>query len=123
LYDTDSTKVLVTQTISWYKQYRDILNASIVHLRRADGRDWDGWMHASPFLKDRAFVLLFNPTQEAIQRKIKIPMYYSALSGKATFVERGKTIRQLSLDPKGDASLDVTIPAEGYTWFVVRAVK
>ncbi len=123
LYDTDSTKVLVTQTISWYKQYRDILNASIVHLRRADGRDWDGWMHASPFLKDRAFVLLFNPTQEAIQRKIKIPMYYSGLSGKATFVEKGKTIRQLSLDPKGDASLDVSIPAEGYTWFVVRGVN
>ena len=30
---------MVQRTIAWYKQYRDILNSDIIHLRRADGRD------------------------------------------------------------------------------------
>jgi len=49
LYDTESTRLVVAKTIDWYKKYRNILNTDIVQLRRADGRDWDGWMHVSPF--------------------------------------------------------------------------
>ena len=40
LYDTDSTRKVVSETIAWYKKYREIPNADIIHLRRADGRDW-----------------------------------------------------------------------------------
>ena len=42
LFDTDATRKMVTKTIDWYKKYRAILNADIIQLRRADGRDWDG---------------------------------------------------------------------------------
>ena len=45
LYDTDATKQTVIKVINWYKKYRDILNSDIIHLRRADGRDWDGILH------------------------------------------------------------------------------
>jgi hypothetical protein len=48
LYDTDATKEVVISSINWYKKHRDILNADIIHLRRADGRDWDGIMHVAP---------------------------------------------------------------------------
>jgi hypothetical protein len=120
LYDTDSTRKLVTNTIAWYKKYRDILNAPIVHLRRADGRDWDGWMHVSTHLKDRAFVLLFNPTSEVIRRRIKLPLYYSGLKDQA--LVRLKDNQELMVRPAHDRSieLNVTIPARGYTWYVIR---
>ena len=81
LYDSEKTKTLVMNTISWYKKYRSILNAPIIHLRRADGRDWDGFMHVSTTLKDRAFIMLFNPTKQEITRKITLPLYYSGLKG------------------------------------------
>jgi hypothetical protein len=123
LYDTTTTKALVSNTVSWYKKYRDILNAPIVHLRRADGRDWDGFMHVSPTLKDRAFVLLFNPTGETINRQLSIPLYYTGLKSKAFVFEKDKTHRQILMDGKDNLKLEVSIPAGGYTWYVIRNVN
>ena len=123
LYDTTTTKALVSNTVSWYKKYRDILNAPIVHLRRADGRDWDGFMHVSPTLKDRAFVLLFNPTGETINRQLSIPLYYTGLKSKAFVFEKDKTHRQVLVDAKDNLKLDVSIPAGGYTWYVIREIN
>ena len=123
LYDTTTTKALVSNTVSWYKKYRDILNAPIVHLRRADGRDWDGFMHVSPTLKDRAFVLLFNPTGETINRQLSIPLYYTGLKSKAFVFEKDKTHRQILMDGKDNMKLEVSIPGGGYTWYVIRNVN
>lgn len=120
LYDTEATKQVVSNTIGWYKKYRDILNAPIFHLRRADGRDWDGFMHVSPVLKDRAFVLLFNPTKETITRKIGLPLYYAGLSGRISVKEKDVTQQLLTTGKDDVLGLDVTIPAESYTWFVLR---
>jgi len=120
LYDTDSTRKLVTNTVAWYKKYRDILNAPMVHLRRADGRDWDGWMHVSPTLKDRAFVLLFNPTTEILKRIIRLPLYYTGLKDAA--LVRLKDKQELMVRPGHDRSIELTvnIPPGGYTWYVIR---
>lgn len=123
LYDTDATKAMVSKTISWYKQYREILNAPIVHLRRADGRDWDGWMHVSTSLKERAFVLLFNPTAEPITRNLSLPLYYTGLRGKVSVLEQSGTNRQLVLDGRQLISLNVSLPANGYSWYVISGVK
>jgi hypothetical protein len=120
LYDSDSTRKLVTNTVAWYKKYRDILNAPMVHLRRADGRDWDGWMHVSPTLKDRAFVLLFNPTNEVLKRIIRLPLYYTGLKDAA--LVRLKDKQELMVRPGHDRSIELTvnIPPGGYTWYVIR---
>jgi hypothetical protein len=123
LYDTTTTKALVSNTVSWYKKYRDILNAPIVHLRRADGRDWDGFMHVSPTLKDRAFVLLFNPTDQVINRQVSIPLYYTGLGPKAFVFEKDAIHRQIMADNKGNLKLSVSIPAGGYTWYVIREIN
>jgi hypothetical protein len=123
LYDTTTTQALVTNTVSWYKKYRDILNAPIVHLRRADGRDWDGFMHVSPTLKDRAFVLLFNPTDQVINRQVSIPLYYTGLGPKAFVFEKDAMHRQIMADNKGNLKLNVSIPAGGYTWHVIREIN
>lgn len=123
LYDTEVTKAMVSKTISWYKQYRDILNAPIVHLRRADGRDWDGWMHVSSGLKDRAFVLLFNPTSDVITRTLSLPLYYTGLKGKAMVMDQKGLVGQRTLDGKDQMILNVSIPANGFAWYVIRNVN
>ena len=48
---------MVFDVVAWYKKYRDILNSDIIHMRRADGRDWDGIIHVNPALKTKAFIL------------------------------------------------------------------
>ena len=64
LYDTDATKQTVINVINWYKKYRDILNSDIIHLRRADGRDWDGILHVNPNLKTKGLLMLYNPLKK-----------------------------------------------------------
>lgn len=66
LYDTPETKAAVVEVIDWYKKYRNVLNSELINLRRADGRDWDGFMHINPEEKEKGFALLFNPTDQAI---------------------------------------------------------
>ena len=121
LYDTTTTMQLVGKTISWYNRYRDILNAPMVHLRRADGRDWDGFMHVSSTLKDRALVLLFNPTKQKMTREINLPMYYTGLSGKVQITEGNVLKGQQILDVRQSMHVKISIEPENYVWFVVRS--
>ena len=48
LFDTDETKAVVKKWVDFYKAHRAILDSDLIHLRRADGRDWDGWLHVNP---------------------------------------------------------------------------
>jgi len=120
LYDTESTKDLVMQTIGWYKKYRDILNADIIHLRRADGRDWDGILHVSTQLKQKGFLLLFNPTKEKINRTIKVPLYYTGLSTMAQVIEKDSAKKQYQLNRNYEIELSFTLEPESYNWFVIE---
>ena len=120
LYDTEETKQVVKETISWYKKYRRILNSDIIHLRKPDARDWDGIMHVNPKEKERALAMIYNPLNEDITREITLPLYYTGLSKKAHIREQEGKARVYKLDGKQCVTLTVTIPARGYTWFVVE---
>ncbi|MDH4090771.1 MAG: alpha-galactosidase [Cyclobacteriaceae bacterium] len=120
LYDTEATKQLVTKTIGWYKKYRDILNADIIHLRRADGRDWDGILHVSTQLKQKGFLLVYNPTKEKMVRTIKVPLYYTGLSTVATVREKDLSQKQYTLNRNYEIELNFTIEGESYNWFVIE---
>ena len=120
LYDTETTKAMVTKTIDWYKKYRTILNSDIIPLRRADGRDWDGWMHVNPQLKEKGLMMFFNPTQQAITRTISLPLYYTGLSKTATLKDAKGISKTYNL--KRDYTIDftLTIPADGYSWYLIE---
>jgi hypothetical protein len=119
LYDTDKTKQTVMDVINWYKKYFDILNADIIHLRRADGRDWDGWMHVNPNLPDKALVMLFNPLKQRVTKTISIPLYYTGLTKQATIIKDNKAA-VYSIDRSYHVQVKLTIAPETYTWFVIR---
>lgn len=120
LYDTDATKALVIEQIAHYKKYRDLLNSDIIHLRRPNGRSWDGFMHVNPHLEEKAFVLFFNPTAKSIEEKIEVPLYYTGLEDTALILEKGKNAITSPLNRNYMAEIKVRIPANGYTWFVVK---
>lgn len=121
LYDTVSTQQLVKQVISWYRQYRSILNADIIHLRRADGRDWDGIMHVSAALPQKALVMLYNPLPQPVTRKVTLPLYYTGLSRSARIREKEGPVKQYTLDGDHKVNVTVTIPAGSYTWLVINS--
>lgn len=120
LYDTETTKNLVKTNIDHYKKYRAILNADVIHLRRPDGRDWDGILHADPNLPIKGYAVLYNPLPYAIQRKISLPLYYAGLTQQAALSINGTTFEDYVLDRNYQVDLDVTIPASGHTWVLIK---
>ena len=120
LYDTDLTRLTVIEVISWYKKYRDILNSDIIHLRRADGRDWDGILHVNPNLKTKGLLMLYNPLKEKITRTIKVPLYYSGLKSGVSIREKEGKMRLLHMTRNYEIELSFTMEPESYTWFVIE---
>jgi len=120
LYDTEQTKQMVIRVISWYKKYRDILNSDVIHLRRADGRDWDGILHVNPTLNEKGLVMLYNPTNQKITRTIKVPLKYTGLSAAARVNEKGGAVKIYKLNRDYTIDLTFTINGGEYTWFVVE---
>lgn len=120
LYDTERTKECVKEVIAWYKKYRDILCSDVIHLRRPDGVDWDGFMHVNPGLEDKGFIMVFNPTDEDITRTITVPLYYTGLTRKARITEQEGKTRKYRLRRDYSVELTVTIPANGCNWYIIK---
>lgn len=120
LYDTDLTKAAVTEVIGWYKKYRDILNTEIIHLRRPDGKDWDGVMHVSPTLTQRGLAMIYNPTSETIVREIKLPLYYTGLSTTASVREKDGKPQRVKIERDYSATVKVNLEPNSYTWIVIE---
>ncbi|MEN8226804.1 MAG: alpha-galactosidase [Bacteroidota bacterium] len=113
LYDTDATKELVIHKISHYKKYREILNADIIHLRRPDGRDWDGILHVDPQQEINGYAMIYNPTNEAITRKITLPLYYAGLEENAKISLNEGPPAEYRLNRNYEVEVEVTIPSNG----------
>lgn len=120
LYDTDKTRAKVQSVIDWYKKYRSILNADMIQLRRADGRDWDGWLHVDPALSQKGLMMLFNPTNETITRTIQLPLYYTGLKDKATIAAKGNTSKIYTMNRAYETSFSFTLAPGAYEWFTIE---
>ena len=120
LYDTETTRQMVAKTILWYKKYRNILNADMIQLRRADGRDWDGWMHVNPALAQKGLMMLFNPTQVPITRTISLPLYYTGLSKTAIIKDAKGISKTYTLNRNYTINFTFTIAADSYSWFLIE---
>jgi hypothetical protein len=120
LFDTEETRVMVKETLDWYKKYRDVLNADMIQLRRPDGRDWDGFLHVNPGGKHKGFVMLYNPTKEIMKRKISLPLYYTGISKMAHLSSKEGKKKAISLSPTKDITLDFTIAPDSYTWYLIE---
>lgn len=117
LFDTERTRSMVKEQVDWFKAYREVLEGDIIHLRRPDGRDLDYWLNVNPEGEEKGMLLVFNPLDKAINKTLKIPMYYTGLTDMVTIeMENGKeTIGKL--DRQYNLELEVTVPAGKYTWF------
>jgi hypothetical protein len=120
LYDAPATKALVANWVAWAKTYRSILNSDIVHIRRPDGRGLDAVVHVNPALREKALLLVFNPTDREITETLTVPLYYAGLTGPARVREGEGKAREHPLDRLGAARIPVRVAPRGFAWFVVE---
>ena len=117
LYDSDETKAMVKNTVDWFKRHRETLEGDLIHLKRPDARDLDYWLMVNPRAKEKGLLMLFNPLDREITRELRIPLYYTGLTGSAKMTHEGGESRAQQLTRTGSIDLEVTVAAGGYSWF------
>jgi hypothetical protein len=120
LYDTAETRKAVVEWVDFYKKHRAILCSDIIHLRRPDGRDWDGILHVNPRLETRAMAVIYNPLDEEITRRIELPLYYTGLTETAQVREREMEAKTYTLTRKYSVIVALHIPARSQTWLTIQ---
>jgi len=120
LFDTEKTKQMVKANVDWYKKYRDILESPLLQLKRANSIDLDYMMHVNSSLKEKGFVMLFNPKDIDVTENITLPLYYTGLSETANIrQEEGKAMKY-KINREYSVELEVSVKANSYTWLVVE---
>lgn len=120
LYDSEATKVMVTRVIKWFKQHREVLEGDIIHLRRADGRDLDYWLNVNPKGKEKGILMVYNPLDEKVTRKITLPLYYTGLKDHAIVqIEDGSPMQYL-IDRDYNIDIEISVSANSYRWVLIK---
>jgi hypothetical protein len=120
LYDGPKSQAMLKKWTDWYRRYHTIIQGDIIHLRRPDGRDLDYTLHVNPSGKEKGLLLVFNPLNDEVKKELALPLYYTGLTGTARIREQEGTWKKLRLDNEANATFTVTIPARGYSWFIIE---
>jgi hypothetical protein len=120
LYDSEETRAVVQKWVSFYKAHRAILDSDIIHLRRPDGRDWDGWLHVNPNLPECGLAVFYNPLAEPVERRIRLPLYYTGLTDRVRARWEDGVVEEMALGRDYAAEVMVRIPARGRVWMTLQ---
>jgi len=120
LYDTEATKALVKKWVTFYKTHREVLDGDIIHLRRANGLDWDGILHVNPAGKEKGLLMLYNPLAQPVTATLPIPLYYTGLARSAKVRECDAAPKVLELDREYRIALPVAVAPRSQTWYVIE---
>jgi hypothetical protein len=120
LYDTDETKAVVKRWVDFYKKHREVLNGDIIHLRRADDRNLDYILHVNPGGDEKGLLMVYNPLAREVRETLRIPLYYTGKTMRASISERDGPARSLRLDRTCAIELPVKVAPRGVTWSVVK---
>jgi hypothetical protein len=111
---------VVQKWVQFYKKHRAILNSDLIHLRRPNGADLDYMMHVNPELKEKGLLMVYNPLNREVSKKLSIPLYYTGIENKALVSEQDKKPVTFHLNRHYCIELPVNVPAHGVTWFVIQ---
>ncbi|MDO5980190.1 hypothetical protein [Flavivirga spongiicola] len=120
LYDTNKTKTMVTNVVNWFKEHREVLEGDIIHLRRPDGQDLDYWLSVNPQSKEKGMLMVYNPLKEAVVKKIKVPLYYTGLKDRTVIKSKEGLLKTYTLNRDYSIEIEVKVPANSYTWYVME---
>ena len=120
LYDSEQTKQIVKANVAWFRKFRDILESDFIHGRRADGQQLDWVLHVNPRLEEKGMLCVFNPLEKDVTQKLRVPLYYTGLTDVTKISHEDADTKEHRLGRKHDTVVDVTVPAGGMSWWVVR---
>jgi hypothetical protein len=127
LYDTAETRAMVKGWVDFFKAHRTLLESDVLHLRRADGRDLDYVLHVDP-REHAAMLVVYNPTDVALRRTIRVPVHYAGLRGTVTIQEvspfaAASELRDAKIDDAETVPIEIVAPPRGVYFQRISAVS
>ena len=120
LYDSNHTRDIVLKWTNLFKQYRDIITSDVIHVRRPDMQGIDCFFHVNPKLPTPGLAMVFNPTMDAVEQWLKLPLYYTGLTDVAKLADEFNTTVVYKLDREYNIDVLVNLPPQGITWYIVQ---
>ena len=121
LFDTEQTKAVVKKWVDFYKQYRPILNADLIHVRRPDGCSIDCMLHVNPLITPCGLAMLYNPTRIRQQMTLKLPLYYTGLSDFAKIREGEGEPKRYKIDRNYNVEVPIEMEAKSVSYLVIES--
>lgn len=124
LYDpaAPATRAVVQYWVAWFKRYRDIVTADIVHVARPDGARVDAILHVDPQRAHRGMAVFFNPTDVPVTVNVSLPLYYTGIATAATLTwQDAPAPVRVALARDYSVVVSVTVGARNATWALVAS--
>ena len=124
LFDSPSSRAVVTTWVSFYKKYRDLLNGDIIHVARPTMQDLDGFLHVKSEGKLRGLLVVFNPTLEVRTKTLTVPLYYTGLTKTALVSLPSDDTRYsvLTLTRDYKVRIKMTLNPNSLEYFIIKQV-
>jgi hypothetical protein len=120
LYDAPETMDLVKRWVSFYKEHRPILEADIIHVKRADGRSIDCILHVDPKGKEKGLLMVYNPLNIAVHQNFTVNVYYTGLTESASVSENGGKSVILPINRNYEIVVPVNIEPNSQSWYIIK---
>lgn len=125
LFDPEcpASQAMVAKWVSWFKTYRKILNADIIHLRRPDLSSLDAMLHVNSNTTktvDRGMLMVWNQTPEPKREMLKVPLYLTGLETEAAVSVEGGAVVKYKLARDYSIDLNMSLPPMSLTWVLIK---
>jgi hypothetical protein len=76
-------------------------------------------LHVNPYLKEKGYLSVYNPTDHEITKTLRVSLYYTGLTGTAAVQPEGGNPTVMNIDDDRTIRIKVTVPAHGYQGYVI----
>jgi hypothetical protein len=120
LYDAPETQELVKKWVSFYKEHRAILDADIIHIKRADGRGIDAILHVNPSNDVKGLLMVYNPLDKDVEQNLTIDVYYTGITNSASISENGGKPKRFNVSRDYKVTIPVYVEKNSQSWYIIK---
>ena len=106
--------------VSFYKEHRAILDADIIHVKRADGRGLDAILHVNPSNSEKGLLMVYNPLDRTEKQNLTINVYYTGLGTTASVSENGGESKKYTINRDNEITIPVTVGPNSESWYIIK---
>jgi hypothetical protein len=120
LYDAPETLDMVKKWVAFYKKHRAVLDADIIHVKRADGCTTDAILHVNPGSVEKGLLMVYNPLDHPVKQNLTINVYYTGLDRIALISENDNKPQRFRIKRNYEIIIPVSVDPNSQSWYIIK---